>query len=254
MIDLDIVKTSIEKIEANFLKDEKELLELSTSIKNEIKKEQEVIKKRLLAKTYIIDTNVFVNRPDILNYISTDDKVVVSAKVIDELDYLKCNEEISQTVSNAIKNIQSALKRKQIKTDFGKKELLPDEFDKRSPDNLILSMAIMYEKKPETNTVLLTSDNGLQLKSSSDHPTKAIISIKTDRLTTYETYIATLDILNTSYTHLRNKLSVKLFNKNYERLLEEYKKSNNKDKKIHEKIKLIREKYPLLLSDAEINN
>ena len=96
--------------------------------------------------------------------------------------------------------------------------------------------------------------NGLQLKSSSDHPTKAIISIKTDRLTTYETYIATLDILNTSYTHLRNKLSVKLFNKNYERLLEEYKKSNNKDKKIHEKIKLIREKYPLLLSDAEINN
>ncbi|MEO9572178.1 MAG: biopolymer transporter ExbD [Polaribacter sp.] len=96
--------------------------------------------------------------------------------------------------------------------------------------------------------------NGLQLKTSSDHPTKAIISIKTDRLTTYETYIATLDILNTSYTHLRNKLSVKLFNKNYERLLEEYKKSNNKDKKIQEKIKLIREKYPLLISDAEINN
>ena len=96
--------------------------------------------------------------------------------------------------------------------------------------------------------------NGLQLKTSSDHPSKAIISIKTDRLTNYETYINTLDILNSSYTFLRNKLSVKLYNKNYETLLEEYKKSNQKDKNIQEKIKLIREKYPLLISDAEINN
>jgi predicted ribonuclease YlaK len=127
--------------------------------------QQEVIKKRQLDKTYIIDTNVFVNKPDILNYISTDDEVVVSAKVIDELDHLKRNKETSQAVGKAIRNIQSALKRRQIRTDFGKKELLPDEFDKRSPDNLILSMAIMYERKPETNTVLLTSDNGLQLKS-----------------------------------------------------------------------------------------
>ncbi len=95
---------------------------------------------------------------------------------------------------------------------------------------------------------------GNQDKLSSDHPSKAIISIKTDRLTNYETYITTLDILNTSYTHLRNQLSVKLYNRNYESLLEDYKKSNNSDKKIQEKIKLIREKYPLLLSDAEINN
>ena len=91
-------------------------------------------------------------------------------------------------------------------------------------------------------------------KSSSDHPTKAIISIKTDRTTTYETYIATLDVLNSAYSNLRNKLSTKLYNRNYVSLLEEYQKSNNKDKNIQEKIKLIREKYPLLLSDAEINN
>ena len=96
--------------------------------------------------------------------------------------------------------------------------------------------------------------NGENNKSSSDHPSKAIISIKTDRLTNYETYITTLDILNAAYTHLRNKLSVKLYNRNYESLLEDYKKSNHSDKEIQEKIKLIREKYPLLLSDAEINN
>lgn len=94
---------------------------------------------------------------------------------------------------------------------------------------------------------------GLQLKTSSDHPTKAIISIKTDRTTTYETYIATLDILNAAYTNLRNKLSVKLYHKNYETLLEDFKKSNNSNKNLEEKIKNIRGKYPLLLSDAEIN-
>jgi len=96
--------------------------------------------------------------------------------------------------------------------------------------------------------------NGNKEKSSSDHPTKAIISIKTDRTTTYETYIATLDVLNSTYTNLRNKLSIKLYNRNYVSLLEESQKSNNVDKKLQEKIKLIREKYPLLLSDAEINN
>ena len=96
--------------------------------------------------------------------------------------------------------------------------------------------------------------NGSKNPSSSDHPTKAIITIKTDRLTTYETYISSLDILNSAYTHLRNKLSVKLYNQNYASLLNAYKNSNNSDKNIQEKIKLIREKYPLLVSDIEFDN
>ena len=96
--------------------------------------------------------------------------------------------------------------------------------------------------------------NGKQLTTSSDHPTKALISIQANRLTNYETYIEVLDILNSSYTHLRNRLSVKLYSQNYTSLLENFKKANNKDKIIEGKIKLIREKYPLLLSDAEIHN
>ena len=96
--------------------------------------------------------------------------------------------------------------------------------------------------------------NGKKIKTSSDHPTKAIISIKTDRTTNYGTYVAVLDVLNSSYSHLRNKLSVKLYNQNYTTLLKAYKKSNNKDKDLQKIIKLIRTKYPLLLSDAEINN
>jgi biopolymer transport protein ExbD len=96
--------------------------------------------------------------------------------------------------------------------------------------------------------------NGKQIATSSDHPSKAFISIKADRNTNYETYIAVLDNINSAYTVLRNKLSVKLYNQNYVSLLSDFKKSNNKNKIIEQKIKLIREKYPLLLSDVEIKN
>lgn len=41
-------------------------------------------------------------------------------------------------------------------------EVLPHDFDKRSPDNMILSVALKYK---EQNPIMLTSDNGLQLKS-----------------------------------------------------------------------------------------
>ncbi len=92
---------------------------------------------------------------------------------------------------------------------------------------------------------------GKQIKTSSDHPSKAFIAIKTDRNTKYETYISVLDNLNAAYTHLRNRLSVKLYKQNYVSLLDDFKKSNNKDASLKTKIKLIREKYPLLLSDVE---
>lgn len=95
---------------------------------------------------------------------------------------------------------------------------------------------------------------GNQLLTSSDHPSKAFISVKTDRTANYETYISVLDNLNAAYTHLRNKLSVKLYNKNYVSLLDDFEKSNHQDKSIEAKIKNIREKYPLLLSDADIQN
>lgn len=95
---------------------------------------------------------------------------------------------------------------------------------------------------------------GYQITTSSDHPSKAIISINTDRTTSYETYISVLDNLNSAYTTLRNKLSIKLYNRNYVSLVEDYKKVEFGKELIQQKIKNIREKYPLLLSDAEINN
>jgi biopolymer transport protein ExbD len=95
---------------------------------------------------------------------------------------------------------------------------------------------------------------GKQNVTSSDHPSKAFISIKADRNTNYKTYISVLDRLNASYTVLRNKVAVKLYDKNYVNLLTDYKTSNYKDQSLEIKISTIREKYPLLLSDAEIKN
>ncbi|AOW17097.1 hypothetical protein LPB03_06315 [Polaribacter vadi] len=95
---------------------------------------------------------------------------------------------------------------------------------------------------------------GDRIETSSDHPSKAIISIKTDRNTSYETYITTLDKLNSSYTFLRNKLAIKMYNVNYEALLDTYKKSNYTNESVAKSIKIIKDKYPLLISDAEINN
>jgi predicted ribonuclease YlaK len=40
--------------------------------------------------------------------------------------------------------------------------LLPNDFDKRSPDNSILTVALKFKKE---NPILLTSDNGLQIKA-----------------------------------------------------------------------------------------
>ena len=46
--------------------------------------------------------------------------------------------------------------------EFADTSLLPDDFDKRSPDNMILSVALKYKSE---NPIILTSDNGLQLKA-----------------------------------------------------------------------------------------
>lgn len=44
--------------------------------------------------------------------------------------------------------------------------LLPDDFEKKSPDNVILSVALENLENKKENPIILTSDNSLQLKSN----------------------------------------------------------------------------------------
>ena len=124
--------------------------------KKEINKDKENI--------YIIDTNVFVDQPDIISKIDQKYSIVLSAKVIDELDYLKISltEEQKKNVQKALRQINESIDKRGIKMDTADLTLLPNDFNKKSPDNFILSVALKYSG---ANPILLTSDNGLQIKA-----------------------------------------------------------------------------------------
>ena len=112
---------------------------------------------------YIIDTNVFVNCPDIIGRIDKKYPVILSAKVTDELDHMKIklDEQGKQNAEKALRNLNNESEH-EVLYEFADVSLLPDDFDKRSPDNMILSVALKYKSE---NPIMLTSDNGLQLKS-----------------------------------------------------------------------------------------
>lgn len=117
---------------------------------------------------FIIDTNIFVEKPDIIDIIPDDYFVVLSAKVLEELDHLKIKKNISlagkKRANRALKNISENLSRKnrEIIMEDSDVRLLPKDFDRHNPDNKILSVALKFVSE---NPILLTSDFGLQARA-----------------------------------------------------------------------------------------
>ena len=111
---------------------------------------------------YIIDTNVFVNCPDIISKIDKKYPIILSAKVTDELDKMKIklDEDGKKNAEKALRLLNNEASH-EILYEFADTSLLPEDFDRRSPDNMILSVALKYK---DENPIMLTSDNGLQLK------------------------------------------------------------------------------------------
>lgn len=126
------------------------------------KPKKEIIKGK--ENIYIIDTNVFIDHPDIISKIDTKYSIVLSAKVIDELDYLKISlsEEQKKNVQKSLRLINESIDKRGVKMDTADLTLLPNDFNKKSPDNFILSVALKYKSE---NPIMLTSDNGLQIKA-----------------------------------------------------------------------------------------
>ena len=85
--------------------------------------------------------------------------------------------------------------------------------------------------------------------ASSDHPNKAIISLESDRGTSYGTYIAVQNELVGAYTELRNKLSEKLYGVSYTQLIKDNKSRSTESLKA--KIANVKGKYPQIISEAE---
>lgn len=92
---------------------------------------------------------------------------------------------------------------------------------------------------------------------SSDHPNKAIITVTSDRLTEYGTYVQVQSELIGAYTDLRNALSQQRYNISYTELEEQYKKiKDDKDQKSRaDALKIryedIKKAYPQIITDAE---
>lgn len=112
---------------------------------------------------YIIDTNVFVNCPNIISRIGNKYKIIIPAKVLEELDKLKLKTDIDKkNLNEAAKNISDAFVKQYSKMEDSDISLLPKGFDKHNPDCMILSVALKYK---EENPILLTSDNMLQSRA-----------------------------------------------------------------------------------------
>jgi biopolymer transport protein ExbD len=91
---------------------------------------------------------------------------------------------------------------------------------------------------------------GERSESSSDHPNKAIISVQSDRLTEYGTYLKVQNELLRAYTDLRNRLSIEKYKTPFSELEEAYK--NDRDNEtLKKKVEFIKTSYPQIISDAE---
>lgn len=115
---------------------------------------------------YIVDTNVFVNCPDIISKIGKEYKVLIPATVLEELDKLKLKKGIDvRNLNKAAQNIGAAFTKSYSKLEEPDTSLLPDGFDKNNPDCKILSVALKYKSKGQ-NAIVLTSDNILLTRAS----------------------------------------------------------------------------------------
>ena len=100
---------------------------------------------------------------------------------------------------------------------------------------------------------------GKRLDDSSDHPDKAIISMKHDRETTYEKYIEVQNELVAAYNYLREREASRLYKKYYPdaefvyaTMLEEKEKNQfSKDEVLNERIETVKKLFPMKLSEAE---
>lgn len=100
---------------------------------------------------------------------------------------------------------------------------------------------------------------GEGLSDSSDHPDKAIISMKHDRETSYEQYMDVQNELVAAYNILREREAARLYRKYYPNadkvftaMLEEKEKNQySKDEVLNERIETVKKLFPMKLSEAE---
>lgn len=139
-----------------------------SSFESLLNKRDTYLRQELLPKSYIVDTNVFVHFPEIMDYIGKKDRIILSLRVLEELDKLKVTLDGNdkRNVKKAIKEINYKIRMnsKSFRMESADTRLLPEEFDKSNPDNLILSVALKYSDR---NPFLITNDINFQNRAAS---------------------------------------------------------------------------------------
>ncbi|MCX2718989.1 ExbD/TolR family protein [Lentiprolixibacter aurantiacus] len=90
--------------------------------------------------------------------------------------------------------------------------------------------------------------------SSSDNPTKAIISLKNDRETKYATYITVQNELVGAYNELRNREAQRLYGRNFTEMEAEFLNPETPASirdDLKDKVKAVQDLFPQKLSEAE---
>lgn len=117
---------------------------------------------------YVIDTNVLIAIPDILNFIPRDNLIVIPFKVFFELDKFerKLQGKQKRNCQKANNYINAALERDDdsLQLLVPKFSLLPSDFNRRSPDNAILAVALQC---PKESTIFISDDMALLAKCRS---------------------------------------------------------------------------------------
>lgn len=162
------IENSLKEMNAECFDDYNDIKSALNAFQENVQSEIKRIKDEVLAKTYIIDTNVFIKEPDIISKIDSKHYVALSFSVIEELDKLKTIADTKTNAARAIVNINTVLKKSatskhsRVRKARADLTLLPDELQKKTADNLLLSLGLVYKKQ---NPTLLTLDRNLQSKA-----------------------------------------------------------------------------------------
>ncbi len=166
-----------------------------------------------------------------------------------------------------------------IETDAGLDRMLPPM--EPPEDNVVIKQKNIFTVNINKNGQLLVEEELLDLKnlrkaamefldnggdgtcnyckgardeSSSDNPSKAIISLKNDRETKYSTYITVQNELVGAYNDLRNREAQRLFNRKFTEMEAEYlnpETPSSVREELKDKVKQIQDLFPQKLSEAQ---
>ena len=230
--DILLIANDLLVVEKEYFDEYSELKIIADNLQKKLNSEIKRIKDDVLSKTYIIDTNVFIKEPDIISKIDlTKHYVALSLSVIEELDKLKMQPDNKANAEKAIRNINTLLittkmvKRSRVRRQSADLTLLPLELQKKSSDNMILSLGLVYKKQ---NPVIVTLDRNFQ--------SKAII-LDIPLITIYE-------LLGIKEEVRQKRIPLKASEPDYKTIFQRMKSDKNGDYLIKDFVALVRKDDP----------